>query len=159
DVLRDPANDWYEKLVEKLLASPRYGERMARQWLDVVRYADTNGFERDEFRPNAWRYRDYVIRSFNQDKPYDQFIREQLAGDEIAPDASGSPTDRIIATGYLRLGTYDSTRGLFAEDKKGHDELMADLVTTTGSAFLGLTLACCQCHNHKYDPISQADHY
>jgi hypothetical protein len=161
-VLHDPANNWYEKLVEKLLASPRYGERMARQWLDVVRYADTNGFERDEFRPNAWRYRDYVIRSFNQDKPYDRFIREQLAGDEMRegePGASAPGADRIIATGYLRLGTYDSTRGLFAEDKKGHDELMADLVTTSGSAFLGLTLACCQCHNHKYDPISQADHY
>jgi hypothetical protein len=163
----DSAPDAYEKLVEKLLASKHYGERWARRWLDVVRYSDSEGFERDEYRPNAWRYRDYVIRSFNQDKPYDQFIREQIAGEEMTPGADapgslgsqGSSTDRLTATGYLRLGPYDSTRSLFQEDKKGHDELMADLVNTTGSAFLGLTMACCQCHDHKYDPISQADHY
>jgi mono/diheme cytochrome c family protein len=153
--INDKSADAYEKLVEKLLASKHYGERWARRWLDVVRYSDSNGFERDEFRPEAWRYRDYVIRSFNQDKPYDQFVREQLAGDEMPSPGS----DAIIATGYLRLGPYDSTRSIFQEDKKGHDELMADLVNTTGSAFLGMTLACCQCHDHKYDPISQADHY
>jgi mono/diheme cytochrome c family protein len=160
-VLADRSEDWYDKLVDKLLASPRYGERWARHWLDVVRYADTNGFERDEYRPLMWQYRDYVIRSFNQDKPYDQFIREQLAGDELlsGPPRDRAEADRLIATGFLRLGQFDSTRGLFGEDKKGQDELMADLVNTTGSAYLGLTFACCQCHDHKYDPLSQADHY
>jgi mono/diheme cytochrome c family protein len=159
--LADASADWYDTRVDKLLASPRHGERWARHWLDVVRYADSNGFERDEYRPLMWRYRDYVIRSLNQDKPYDQFIREQLAGDELlsGPPRDQSDADKLIATGFLRLGQFDSTRGLFGEDKKGHDELMADLVNTTGAAFLGLTFACCQCHDHKYDPLSQADHY
>lgn len=160
-LLRDQSVDWYEKLVDKLLASPRYGERWARHWLDVVRYADTNGFERDEYRPLIWQYRDYVIRSFNQDKPYDQFVREQLAGDELVagPPRTLAEADALIATGYLRLGLFDSTATLFQAEKKAHDELMADLVNTTGAAFLGLTFACCQCHDHKHDPLSQADHY
>ena len=151
----------YEQLVDTLLASPRYGERWARHWLDVVRYADTNGHERDEFRPEMWRYRDYIIRAFNQDKPYDQFIREQLAGDELlaGPPRSPAEADQLIATGFLRAGTYDSTASIFQEEKKARNELMADLVNTTGSAFLGLTFSCANCHDHKYDPISQADHF
>ena len=153
----------YDRLVERLLASPRYGERWGRYWLDVVRYADTNGFERDEFRPNTFRYRDYVIRSFNADKPYDQFIREQLAGDELLADparpATPEEADKVIATGFLRLGQYDSTGSIFQEDEKGRDQLMADLANTTGSALLGLTMSCANCHDHKYDPISQADHF
>jgi mono/diheme cytochrome c family protein len=159
--LEDRGPDAYERLVDRLLASPRYGEKWGRAWLDVVRYADSNGFERDEFRPNMWRYRDYVIRSLNADKPYDRFVTEQLAGDEVAPGPVRTleDADRVAATGYLRLGTFDSTTSLFTEDKKGRDELMADLANTTGAAFLGLTMSCCQCHDHKYDPLSQADHF
>jgi hypothetical protein len=156
----DSRQDAYGRLVNRLLASRHYGERWGRHWLDVVRYADTNGYERDEFRPSTWRYRDYVIQAFNADKPFDQFIREQLAGDELVHqplDEDG--IEKLVATGYLRLGPYDSTASLFVEDSKGRDALMTDLVTTTGSAFLGLTLACCQCHDHKYDPLLQADHF
>ena len=139
----------------------RYGERAARLWMDVVRYADSNGFERDEFLPEHYRYRDYVIRAFNADKPFLRFIREQLAGDEML---SGAPRDAgeadcLIATGYLRMGPYDSTGSIFEENAKNQNELMADLANTTGSAFLGLTVACANCHDHKYDPISQADHF
>ncbi|HEY1784112.1 MAG TPA: PSD1 and planctomycete cytochrome C domain-containing protein, partial [Pirellulales bacterium] len=161
DFLDDPAADAYERLVDRLLASPRYGERWARHWLDVVRYSDTNGFERDEFRPNCFRFRDYVVRSLNQDKPYDEFVREQLAGDEMVTGEPQTPADadRLIATGFLRLGPFDSTVAIFQEDAKGRDQLMADLANTTGSAFLGLTMSCCRCHDHKYDPLSQADHF
>ena len=151
----DTRADAYERLIDRLLASPRYGERWGRHWLDVVRYADTNGFEWDEWRPNIWRYRDYVIRALNSDKPFDQFVREQLAGDELP----GAGPDRLVATGFLRLGPVDNTRALFQEEAKGQDEWMSDLTNTTGSAFLGLTVSCCQCHDHKYDPLSQADHY
>lgn len=173
----DKSADAYEMLVSRLLDSPRYGERQARLWLDVVRYADTNGYERDEFRPLAWQYRDYVIRSFQQDKPFDQFVREQIAGDELlaaqrrAADPDGNPSaqelrprspaeaDQLIATGFLRLGQWDSTASIFQEEKRLHAEQMADLTNTTASAFLGLTMSCCQCHDHKYDPFSQADHF
>ena len=150
-----------ENLADKLLASPHYGERWARHWLDVVRYADSNGHERDEFRPEMWRYRDYVVRSLNEDKPYDRFIREQLAGDELVAAAprTHAEADALIATGFLRLGTYDSTASIFQEERKQRNDLMADLVNTTGSAFLGLTFSCCNCHDHKYDPLSQADHF
>jgi len=151
----------YEQLVDKLLGSPNYGERWARHWLDVVRYADTNGHERDEFRPEMWRYRDYVVRSLNADKPYDRFIREQVAGDELlsGPPKTAAEADALIATGFLRLGTYDSTASIFQEDRKQRNDLMADLVNTTGSAFLGLTFSCCNCHDHKYDPLTQTDHF
>ena len=157
----DQSPDAYEKLVARLLESPRYGERQARLWLDVVRYADTNGYERDEFRPLAWQFRDYVIRSFNQDKPFDQFIREQLAGDELVEGVpkNSAEADALIATGYLRLGQWDSTAPIFQEEPRLRDEMMADLTNTTASAFLGLTMSCCQCHDHKYDPLSQADHF
>ena len=157
----DEAPDAYEKLVTRLLDSPRYGERQARLWLDVVRYADTNGYERDEFRPLAWQYRDYVIRSFNQDKPFNQFIVEQLAGDELVAGVpkNSAEADVLIATGFLRLGQWDSTASIFQEEPRLRNEMMADLTNTTASAFLGLTMSCCQCHDHKYDPLSQADHF
>ncbi|MCA9173912.1 MAG: DUF1553 domain-containing protein [Planctomycetales bacterium] len=150
-----------ETLVDRLLASPAYGERQASLWLDVVRYADTHGYERDEFRPLIWMFRDYVVRSFNSDKPFDQFIREQLAGDELTnglPENSAE-ADALIATGYLRLGQWDSTASIFQEEDRLRAEMMADLTNTTASAFLGLTMSCCQCHDHKYDPLSQDDHY
>jgi hypothetical protein len=153
--VEDPAADAYERLVDRLLATPRYGERWARHWMDVIRYADTNGWERDEFQTQIWRYRDYLIRSFNADKSFFRFLSEQLAGDELHP---GDP-DALIATGYLRLGPYDSTGSIFMEDAKNRNELMTDLANTTGSAFLGLTVACANCHDHKYDPISQVDHF
>lgn len=157
----DQAPDAYHKLLNRLLDSPRYGERQARLWLDVVRYADTNGYERDEFRPLAWQYRDYVIRSFNQDKPFDQFIVEQLAGDALVAGVprNSAEADMLIATGFLRLGQWDSTAAIFQEEQRLRAEMMADLTNTTASAFLGLTMSCCQCHDHKYDPLSQADHY
>jgi hypothetical protein len=151
----------YEKLVDRLLDSPRYGERQARLWLDVVRYADTNGYERDEFRPLMWRYRDYVIRAFNNDKPFDQFVLEQLAGDELlaGPPQSAADVDKLVATGFLRLGQWDSTAAIFQEETRLRAEMMADMTNTTAAAFLGLTMSCCQCHDHKYDPLSQVDHY
>lgn len=157
----DQSPDAYDNLVTRLLDSPRYGERQARLWLDVVRYADTNGYERDEFRPLAWQYRDYVIRSFNQDKPFDQFIHEQLAGDELVDGVpkNSAEADMLIATGFLRLGQWDSTASIFQEEPRLRAEMMADLTNTTASAFLGLTMSCCQCHDHKYDPLSQADHF
>ncbi len=151
----------WDELVTRLLASPRYGERQARLWLDVVRYADTNGYERDEFRPLVWQYRDYVIRSFNQDKPFDHFIREQLAGDELVDGVprNSAEADMLIATGYLRLGQWDSTASIFQEEPRLRAEMMADVTNTTSAAFLGLTMLCCQCHDHKFDPLSQADHF
>ncbi len=148
----DASSNAYERLVDKLLDSPRYGERWGRHWLDLVRYADTNSFERDGVKPNAWKYRDYVIRSFNDDKPYDQFIREQLAGDEL-PEAT---TETLIATGYYRLGLWDDEPAdrLLAR----YDEL-DDIVATTGQVFLGLTVNCGRCHDHKIDPFPQTDYY
>ncbi|MSU83874.1 MAG: DUF1553 domain-containing protein [Pedosphaera sp.] len=155
------ASQAYERLVDRLLASPRYGEHQARQWLDVIRYSDSNGFDWDEFRPRAWRFRDYVIRAFNADKPFDRFIVEQLAGDELleGPPRDVSEQDALIATGYLRLGPHDNAAGLFNEQDRSRAELMADLTETTSSAFLGLTMSCCRCHDHKFDPLLQADHF
>lgn len=151
----------YERFVDALLSSPRYGEHQARMWLDVIRYADSNGFDWDEYRPNAWRFRDYVIRSFNADKPFDRFVREQLAGDELIAGEPQNEAERdaLIATGFLRLGPQDNSAAQFGESNKVRQQWMADLVETTSSAFLGVTMACCRCHDHKYDPISQADHY
>jgi hypothetical protein len=143
----------WEKLIDELLASPHYGERWGRHWLDLVRFAETNGYERDGVKPFAWRYRDYVIDSFNADKPYDQFIIEQLAGDELP-----GPFDpgRIIATGYYRLHVWDdepdSTIAAEFDD-------LDDIMVTTGATFLGLTLGCARCHDHKSDPLSQSDYY
>lgn len=150
--VNDASPKAYEKLVDELLASPHYGEKWGRHWLDVVRYAETNGYERDGPKPYAWRYRDYVIRSFNADKPYDQFIREQIAGDELP----GESPDGIIATGFYRLGLWDdepadAQQALF----DGYD----DLVTVTAQGFLAMTVNCARCHDHKKDPILQADYY
>lgn len=157
----DPSDEAFESVVDRLLSSPHYGERQARLWLDVVRYADTHGYERDEFRPLAWKYRDYVVRSFNSDKPFDEFVREQLAGDELVPAApqNAQDADALIATGYLLLGQWDSTAAIFQEEDRLRAEQLADLTNTTASAFLGLTMSCCQCHDHKYDPLTQADHF
>ncbi|HLU46971.1 MAG TPA: DUF1549 domain-containing protein, partial [Planctomycetota bacterium] len=150
--VEDPSEERYARIVDDLLASKRYGERWARHWLDVVRFAETNSFERDSVKPNAWRYRDWVIESLNEDKPYDRFVLEQLAGDELDEPT----TETIIATGYYRLGPWDDepTDPLQAR----YDEL-DDIVSTTGQAFLGLTLNCARCHDHKLDPIPQEDYY
>ncbi|MEZ5978052.1 MAG: DUF1549 domain-containing protein [Planctomycetota bacterium] len=148
----DPSPEAYAKLVDDLLASPAFGEHWARMWLDVVRYAQTNGFEDDREKPYAWRYRDYVVRSFDQDVPYDRFVLEQIAGDELFPD----DVDAAIATGVYRLGTFD---------RQTDDELQAqfddydDVVRTFSEGFLGLTVGCARCHDHKYDPIPQEDYY
>jgi hypothetical protein len=152
--VQDPSPDAYERLVNRLLDSERYGERWARHWLDVVRYADSDGYEYDRLRPNSWRYRDYVIRSFNQDKPYNRFVREQLAGDEL-PDRD---YDSVVALGFCRNGPFIGDMVLMQNEMTRQDEL-DDLVTTTGAAFLGLTVGCARCHNHKYDPIAQKDYY
>ncbi len=150
--VNDSAADAYEKLVDRLLASPRYGERMALFWLDLARYAESDGFKADDARPNAWRYRDYVIRSFNDDKPYDRFVREQLAGDELFP---GDP-DALTATGFLRHYPYEYN-AVDVELKR--QDILNDLTDTTAGAFLGLTLGCAKCHDHKTDPVTQEDYY
>jgi len=139
-------------VVDRLLASPHYGEQWARHWLDLVRYADTNSFERDGPKPHSWRYRDYVIRSLNDDKPYDQFVIEQLAGDEL-PNPSA---DALIATGYYRLGIWDDEP---ADKLQSRYDWFDDIVATTGQTFLGLTVNCARCHDHKIDPIPQQDYY
>ena len=142
----------YEKLVDRLLERPQYGERWARHWLDVVRYADSDGYRIDHYRPDSWRYRDYVIQSLNSDKPYDRFVQEQLAGDELFPD---SP-DALVATGYLRHWIYEYNN----RDARGQWDLILNEVTdTTGDVFLGVGLQCAKCHDHKYDPILQKDYY
>lgn len=141
----------YEALVDRLLAAPQFGERWGRHWLDVVRFAESNGFEMNQTRPNAWRYRDYVIQAMNADQPYDQFVREQIAGDCLGED---------VATGFLVAGPWDQVKSpdpvLTAQQRA--DELH-DMVSTLGSAFLGLTVGCGRCHSHKFDPISQTDYY
>jgi hypothetical protein len=153
--VNDPDPGAWVKLIDQLLASPRYGEKWGRHWLDLVRFAESNGYERDGAKPNAWRYRDYVIRSFNADIPYPQFIREQLAGDEL-PRAGQDQIDPIIATGYYRLGVWDDEPADPVQAKfDGYD----DLVSITGQAFLGMTLNCARCHDHKGDPILQEDYY
>jgi hypothetical protein len=149
--LADRSSDAYEKLVDRLLASPRYGERWARHWLDVVRFAETTGFEVNTPRNNAWPYRDYIIRAFNEDKPYNQFVIEQLAGDALGIEE---------ATGFIVGGPNDQVKSpdIVLTRQQRADELH-DMVATTGSAFLGLTVGCARCHNHKFDPISQVDYY
>ncbi|HUS39786.1 MAG TPA: PSD1 and planctomycete cytochrome C domain-containing protein [Pirellulales bacterium] len=148
----DSAVDAYENLVDRLLASPQYGERWARHWMDIIRYAETNSYERDAAKPFVWRYRDYIIRAFNDDKPYDQFIREQLAGDEL----DQATADAIVATGFYRLGLFDDES---ADPYKHYFDQLDDMVTTTSQAFLGLTINCSRCHDHKIDPIPQEDYY
>jgi hypothetical protein len=148
----DGSPDAFAKVVDRLLASPRYGERWARHWLDLARYADSEGFKSDETRPNIWRYRDYVIDSFNQDKPYDRFIREQIAGDELYPQDPAA----LIATGFNRHFPDESNARKLMERRQ---EILNDITDTVGATFLGLTYACARCHDHKFDPILQKDYY
>jgi hypothetical protein len=140
------------ELTNDLLQSPHYGEQWGRHWLDLVRYAETNSYERDDAKPHVWRYRDYVVQAFNDDKPYDQFVVEQLAGDEIAEPTA----DSIIATGYYRLGRWDDEP---ADPKLAFYDDIDDIIGTTSQAFLGLTVNCARCHDHKIDPIPQRDYY
>lgn len=142
----------YQEAIDQLLASPHYGERWGRHWLDLARYAESNGYERDGLKPSVWRYRDYVIKSFNDDKPYDRFVKEQIAGDEL-PDADA---ETVIATGFLRLGPWDDEPADPATDR--FDQL-DDMVSTTSQVFLGLTLACARCHDHKFEPLTMHDYY
>ena len=152
EFLADESPSAWEKVVDRLLASPHYGEQWGRHWLDLVRYAETNSFERDGAKPHVWRYRDYVIRSFNDDKPYDRFVLEQLAGDEL-PEPS---PDALIATGYYRLGLWDDEP---ADRLQARYDWLDDIVATTGQVFLGLTINCARCHDHKIDPLPQRDYY
>ncbi|MFO0918665.1 MAG: PSD1 and planctomycete cytochrome C domain-containing protein [Planctomycetaceae bacterium] len=142
----------YENVVDRLLASPHFGERQARYWLDLVRYAETCGYERDQEKPFAWKYRDWVVKAFNDDKPFNRFVLEQLAGDEL-PDRS---VETVTATGFLMLGTWNDEPNDPQEYKY---ERLEDLVHATSSAFLGMTIKCARCHDHKFDPISQEDYY
>jgi hypothetical protein len=150
--INDASPDAWPRLIDSLLVSPHYGEHWARHWLDLVRFAETNSFERDGLKPNAWKYRDYVIRSLNDDKPYDQFLREQLAGDELDEVTS----DSIIATGFYRLGTWDDEP---ADPVQARFDEFDDIISTTSQAMLGLTIGCARCHDHKIDPIPQTDYY
>jgi hypothetical protein len=149
--VNDDSPQAWGNLVDRVLASPHYGERMARHWLDITRFAESNGFETNRERPSAWRFRDYVIESFNADKPYDQFVKEHLAGDSMGAD---------LGTGFLVAGPYDIVKSpdpnLTLTQRQ--DEL-ADMINTTGTAFLGLTIGCARCHNHKFDPVTQRDYY
>ncbi len=150
--VNDASPDAYEKLVDRLLASTRYGERQARRWLDLVRYADSAGFQGDQTRPNVYRYRDYVINAFNSDKPYSRFLQEQVAGDELAPGNQ----EALTATGFL---------GLYADNSNSRDlvqrkyQITTDVVDTLGTAVLGTSVACARCHNHKYDKLTQKDYF
>ncbi|MCX6856185.1 MAG: DUF1549 domain-containing protein, partial [Verrucomicrobia bacterium] len=143
----------YSKLIDRLLESPHYGERMARHWLDVVRYADSSGFANDYERGNAWRYRDYVVRSFNADKPYDQFIKEQIAGAEM----KSKDAEALIATGFLRMGPWELTGMEVA--KIARQRFLDDVTNSVGETFLAHSLQCARCHDHKFDPIPTHDYY
>jgi hypothetical protein len=149
---QDHSSKAYEKVVDHLLASPKYGERWGRRWLDLTRYADSDGYNADGTRPNAWRYRDYVIAAFNSDRPYDQFVKEQLAGDELWPDRQ----DALIATGFLR-NYPDEINARDLNLKK--QEIVTDLTDTVGSVLLGSTVGCAKCHDHKFDKISQKEYF
>ncbi len=148
----DNAPDAYEKLIDTLLASPHYGEKWGRHWLDLVRFAETNGYERDGAKPFAWRYRDYVIKAFNDDKPYDRFVKEQIAGDEL-PDAN---SESIIATGFYRLNIWDDEP---ADRKLAKYDVLDGILATTCQSMLGMSMNCARCHNHKKDPILAKDYY
>ena len=152
DFLADTSTNAYEKQVERLLASPKYGERWARHWLDLARYADSNGFKADETRPHIWRYRDYVIQSFNNDKPYDRFVREQIAGDEMYP----GDLDAVVAVGFNRHFPDESNA---ANIMLRRQELLNDITDTVASTFMGMTVGCARCHDHKFDPILHKDYY
>jgi len=167
--LNDTPPDAYEKLIDRLLASLRYGARWGRYWVDLVRYADTSGFETDHFFVNVWRYRDYVIRAFNTDKPYDVFVKEQIAADEIWPQnidlegASKFPAEkaenqnRRIATGLFTTGSFPIEYSYHGDQYRAEGQ--SDAVDTLGAAFLGLTVGCARRHDHKFDPIPHRDYY
>lgn len=167
--VKDNSPDAFREVVEKLLASPRYGERWGRHWLDVVRYADSSGYETDFYYKDAWRYRDYVIKSLNEDKPYDRFVQEQVAGDELWPDdlaldgTYNIPADKLehlearIGTGVYTLGPQIHESNM--DGKKLSHETLTDAADLTGAAFMGITVGCARCHNHKFDPITQRDYY
>jgi hypothetical protein len=150
--VNDRAPYAYERLIDRLLASPHYGERWGRHWLDVARFAESNGYEFDEVRPDAWRYRDYVIQAFNEDRPYDRFVLEQLAGDELFPDDPAA----LVATGFNVLGP-DMTDA--SDQAQRRQNTLNDMTDTAALAFLGLTLACARCHDHKFEPLPQGDYY
>lgn len=152
DVFADESPDWYERLVDRLLASPSYGERWAQHWLDVARFAETDGFEHDHVRPNAWRFRDWVIDAHNHDVPLNEFIALQLAGDELRPGDDSA----LVATGFLFCGP--DMPDINLQEERRHT-FLNDMTATVGSVFLGLQMGCAACHDHKYDPISQADFY
>ena len=147
------ANAW-EKVVDRLLASPHYGEQWGRHWLDVVRFAESDGYEYDMHRPDAWRYRDYVIQSFNDDKPYDAFVKEQLAGDEMDP----ANRTYLVASGFNRLGPLRKNAGN-QDVASSHNEVLTEMTNIVGAAFLGVTVGCARCHDHKFDPFRQSDYY
>ena len=151
---RDGAPDAYERLVDRLLASPRYGERWGQHWLDVVRFAESEGFEYDSPVASLWRYRDYVIASFNADKPYDRFLMEQVAGDELDPESH----ECLIAAGFHRLGAVRRNAGN-QDVASSRNEVLTERTDIIGAAFLGMTMGCARCHNHKFDPILQKDYY
>lgn len=157
---RDQSPDAWERLVDRLMASPRWGERMAQRWLDVVRFAETEGFEYDRYLPGLWRYRDYVIESFNRDTPLDRFITEQLAGDEMAPNGPQSQADRelLAAAGLHRLGPVRRNAGN-QEVASSRNEVLTERTDIVGTALLGLTVGCARCHDHMFDPIRQVDYY
>jgi hypothetical protein len=152
DFLADKSPEAFARVVDRLLASPHYGERWARHWLDLARYAESEGFKADETRPNAWRYRDYVIQSLNGDKPYDRFVREQIAGDELWPD----DPDAQIATAFNRHYPDESNARNLMQRRQ---EILNDITDTVGAVFTGMTYACARCHDHKFDPILQTDYY
>jgi hypothetical protein len=152
--LRDRRPDAWQRLVDQLLESPHYGERWAQHWLDVVRFAETDGFEYDTHRTEAYRYRDYVVRAFQNDKPYDRFLLEQLAGDEVAPQEQ----EMQIASGFNRLGPLRKNAGN-QEVASSRNEVLTEMTNAVGAAFLGVTLGCARCHDHKFDPIRQSDYY
>jgi hypothetical protein len=152
EFVADKSADAYAKVVDRLLASPHYGERWAQHWLDLVRYADTDGFKRDDLRPEAYRYRDYVIRAFNDDLPYDRFVRQQLAGDELEPGNA----DALVATGYMRLPPDEINASDMVLRRQ---ETLDDITENAGLVFLGLTMGCARCHDHKFDAIKQTDYF
>ncbi|MES2792282.1 MAG: DUF1549 domain-containing protein [Planctomycetota bacterium] len=152
EFLADDSPQAYSQMVDRLLDSPRYGEHWARHWLDLVRYAESDGFRADHYRPLAWRYRDYVIDSFNSDKPYDQFVTEQLAGDEVAPDDPAA----VIATGYLRLYLYEYNQ---RDARTQWSDILNSITDNATDVFLGMSVGCARCHDHKFDPILQKDYY
>ncbi len=155
-IMNNDTPDAYEKLVDKLLASSAYGEKWGRRWLDVARYADSNGMDENLAYVNAWRYRDWVIKALNADKPYDAFVREEIAGDLLPGGTDAERAERLIATGFLVIGPK-----MLAEDDpvKMRMDIIDEQLDTIGQAFMGLTLGCARCHDHKFDPITTGDYY